>query len=1368
MLSKLSLAVQVFILFLFSNRVLAQIQQEYWFLGKHKIDMRAATLTKEDITQTNSLYSGVNAAYDNKGIPLFTIYNNHLYGRDGEFLYNFAPIIGISHYRIQEFAVVPFLDNNINDECSQKRYYVFYNEYSPNDPNGQPYPGFTHLFCLIVTYNPQSNTTTFSHLSNNGVKYRVAGSIHYQHANPGIAVSKLINGTRRLYFLTISGISKVTIGQPNTGVMGLSPQSFIYTTTNHPNFFVANELELSHDGTKLAWNHSDNSYPYLFYVLSLDVNGDWNNAPVYSFSVTCAPHPDPDGIPKSPRGGYLEFDASGNTIFITTGSDHLTNGVYYHDLITQTTSPIIATFGSYGASQIELAQNGYIYAACGVCSGSHDLIAIDPLTKTINYNATIDLEAASVVNDPLVAHNHCVALPDQIDGENYSISAPINNFDYTTITISSQAELNNYFPSFSARRVSNLIQFTNPNPAVPLNLFLASCNIEMGTNAEIRIGPGVNLTCEIINLRATDCGQLWKGIELQYGSSLLFQSSNLRDAKIGIVSNAENSNLSAAYSAFNANRVHIQLNNPGNLNAISYCSFNGTTALKTGSAIPEYTLSAIELISNQFVQSPAAVPIYSCSFTGGKYGIYVKKTNSVIEGSSFSNMATGTAIYADMINTPASLFVGCHTEIGSPDDLAAAGNTFNNIYQAVVAKNKTNVIFRYNTVSNARFHALDISRNNDCKTDISYNSFIDNPYSSVFLNNNAGTQNNPNQPNASKIDVNFNQFTYPNLWLFSDPIYHQINAITVSEDAQTPLNTYATFRISGNYISRAGYGIKTFNVAGNRVANKDYYTINRHFRIDKNTIDYYATTGNGSKQLASNYNSGIQLNNTEGLVLGENNISTSVPHSWRNRGIHSNNSAFNLFYNNTLKAGRGISGMDNATWNDYKCNTFNLCHTGLSYGDHVMRTPGEVHGKPNIESRDNTYNKPLSAELEIYVWNYGSGTHSVTDMNQILSRNQTLFAGNNKPDIVADPYPSLFPPSPGNSILRGGNAPNLCNTNTDPNDPGEGIIPPPPSDDGGLQDGFTNWQWKYLYEKQQKQAGQVADVFINKFLTLEELVAAGDYAAALPVLASMQATNTYEANIINVFGTIINSHYPEERVLTGAEMETMQLIATAHPRTGGNAVYTARAYLCYTTGQVFVDVEWLNRPLGLAAQLNFKTCMPTLPAGLEMKLIDNNNTIYDTIVVYIDTSGFVFIAPQQIAALDTNLLYSFIYTSGSYPAVPYKSLSWWMDNGVQQIGLCSFGKRGYTQPLTEKQQTTAASAIHVYPNPATELVHVLLPEGRYSIELSTPQGKVLYSETQATDLSAIQTKGMAEGLYLVKVKNSLTGKAHTQKLLIIK
>jgi len=695
----------------------------------------------------------------------------------------------------------------------------------------------------------------------------------------------------------------------------------------------------------------------------------------------------------------------------------------------------------------------------------------------------------------------------------------------------------------------------------------------------------------------------------------------------------------------------------------------------------------------------------------------------------------------------------------------------------------TNLYISDNTFNNnTENHTVRVTNCKDANIKIEANNFTDNRLSSVFLYNNAGAN--------SKAHINNNTFIAPNRDVTAVP-FIPCTAISIEESSPVSLGTtYKQLVVHGNTIGNVNgtlkeqpdYGIKTVNVVAERDPNSpsgEYpRVLNTNFKaiLDQNNINIFSTNS-GVTQSVTDYNTGIQVNNSIGINAGNNTINVKENRLWRNRAIHSNNTTRSLYFNNFLTAGRGISGMDNAVWNDYKCNTLERCHTGISWGDHTLRNLGEVHGILGVDARDNVYTNNYEYNHELYAWHYLGG-----DINNLIQRNQTAWQSSPVVLFEGNWGANNVPLPPNNWAINAGAAPNRCPENgiiINPDEPGQMFTPIDSSNEN--HDFFTDWQQLYHYERQLKNTGGMYNNFISKLIDLEGLIAIGDYNAADSLMDLMQSNNIYENNLLAVYSIAINRNLPELRILTENELQMLTAIAELHPRVGGNGVFSARSLLEFETGQVFVDMEEISRPNGLAVQLDYSYCDGgSLPASFSIKLIDNTNHIYDSIPVNIDDDGLAYIKGKYIAALDPSKTYTFeLLPADVHAQVNFQPLDAWMEN-IQTITLCTenggpttMGKRGdikddetNNKASVAKKANGVQASLSVYPNPASSLLNILLPEGIYNIVVYDIRGTLITKLDNINHKTDINTQQLSEGLYLLKATNHSSGSTQTQKFVI--
>lgn len=278
-----------------------------------------------------------------------------------------------------------------------------------------PRPGSCDEFYVFNIQNfPSDSRLYYSHI-------RVAGTTPSILANAvlvetsygnlaGIAMSKAVNGVRNLYFVSYGrGVVRVPIA--STGVPLQSGVTELASL-----FYKPTEVELSPDGTKLAWGTTANF-----------TSGSANNVVVANIdpSTGSINSANPTTVYTVANNGAgllvhgLEFSADSRTLFVGGGSGpypYNFDAVYALNLANGNGTLIANSLGC-GRSYIELAYNGLLYAF----HTSGGLYAINP--NTLSTTEASYTAGATPITAQMTGGSGGMfavyALPDQVDGENY-------------------------------------------------------------------------------------------------------------------------------------------------------------------------------------------------------------------------------------------------------------------------------------------------------------------------------------------------------------------------------------------------------------------------------------------------------------------------------------------------------------------------------------------------------------------------------------------------------------------------------------------------------------------------------------------------------------------------------------------------------------------------------------------------------------------------------------------------------------------------------------------------------------------------------------------------------------------------------------
>ncbi|MFK7970796.1 MAG: T9SS type A sorting domain-containing protein [Bacteroidia bacterium] len=327
-----------------------------------------------------------NGAWDDCGNLLFYVAGRSLYNSTG------VKVSDLAMSSETEISVFPA-------PGTENWYFIVY----------QAPVGFATTAAFYTLYDVNTGAIPIDPGSGNMLKDLIAGD--FAHSNGQVffpvgpirqAVSKLsvFHGfeCRNLYI--VDDIGKVI--RYDIGCCQINNPVVIFNTPQISDF--GSELELSHDQKYLAWsvtrtiNNANGPGPVIN-VLEI--------ANTSNFVEVELP-----GIWENISG--IEFDASGERIMATIECmDPFTmdNGAWLIDFQgpPHNNPNFSAQPGTdaFSRSQVELARNGYWYV-----SNTQQLLAVDPMTFSVNSANTINFSNTSVVPP-----NNVTILPDQVDGE---------------------------------------------------------------------------------------------------------------------------------------------------------------------------------------------------------------------------------------------------------------------------------------------------------------------------------------------------------------------------------------------------------------------------------------------------------------------------------------------------------------------------------------------------------------------------------------------------------------------------------------------------------------------------------------------------------------------------------------------------------------------------------------------------------------------------------------------------------------------------------------------------------------------------------------------------------------------------------------
>jgi hypothetical protein len=886
-------------------------QAENWFLASHKFNFTS------NATQLPS-FTGIgptNGVYNENGDIAFYI-NNELgvYNKNGT---SIGTMYQTSLCRNFEHAIIPLFGN---DKCTNPKYFVF---------NFSNYSSLLNADVDVALIEYDKTTE----LANYSVLYNIHNNPHFIASVWGnsvaIAVSKEYNRYRYIYVASSNEIQKIKLNDNHSQSNNYgfeTPQSL---NINNPNIYLPTEIDISNDGTKLAWISASLSGNDIVSVCELDNQGNYVNNSLLSFNT---------GFATFLNGKGVEFSPNGNKLFFTTGGITTGHGVYVVDLTQQNPTPsLISNTQVYGNSQIELGHDGFIYVA-----SSSGLLQINPINN--NLGSTFNVLAATIPS------YSGYSLPDQIDGEVYAdrFVPATQTYDVTNHTVTNSTatwdENNNPINTNSGGilRIKNSLNFGSN-----ANITIENMTLEFGEDAWMNIMDGAKVKLENCTLRiAGECNKMWNGIFIQGGQNVDSELENynidfgtvIRDAKRAIYAYGSRAKLNITHRInFTANESDIYLEvTDGDKITIQNCNFNGQEILRDQTKGDAYGYT------DGYKRSKRAIEIYNGTNTheidddnqtyGYQEAVYVTASDFILKDFTEYD-AKKIGVFADAKKqTKFSTIENC--DIFN----SRAGITLRNGYHANIYSSHFENIYggfaldwRHNYGN-----AINIG---DLADPNKKNTFKLCNWSAVNLYDNINLV--PEQ-GGSIINIHHNEF---NTQPYAKGI--SIHEISVGTNA-----SHQQLLISHNDID-VGRGIELINVFGQYQPDplgSQYYHPNSPlppYKIDNNLINFKIDFNPQSY--------GIAANGSGGFGIVSNNIHSNVPTAWQNSGIEIKDGPNTLVLSNFASAGSGLQAMSNMLGSNYYCNTMYQCVNGIKLAKaHILRGDYQTHGIINNDSRHNT------------------------------------------------------------------------------------------------------------------------------------------------------------------------------------------------------------------------------------------------------------------------------------------------------------------------------------------------------------------------------------------------------------------------------
>jgi len=404
----------------------AQTQMKKWFTNGKEIDFSTTTPT---VSNSNAFLSGAkegaNAYYGPENNLLISVIDKNVYNRLGALIGTIAnldsdPLISQGYYYElgTELSIVP------NPESACKVFLIY--EVTWQNSGGSFYRVFNKYYYAEIDLTLNNGLGGFSALSSGpGGVYRdilipvpvpTFQTHSVDHTYGSFVVGKKNQNSRNIFFVTgrrrfISGTNTINshVYKATINAQGISNLSQIYSSSSIDLSNV--EAELSHNNTMLAVGCNKHagtiSQTQDVVLFHLNSNGTVNNVSTYN-------------LPGSNNIAVTGIEFNPNNLNIIVGVSGI--GLYRLNLI-NSISTFITNSNNYGNSQIELAYNGYMYAA----NSQDALRAIDfdatiPLLLPTIDNNNVNLQSNSIIRNqyPHTSYgNNIYTLPQQIDGQNY-------------------------------------------------------------------------------------------------------------------------------------------------------------------------------------------------------------------------------------------------------------------------------------------------------------------------------------------------------------------------------------------------------------------------------------------------------------------------------------------------------------------------------------------------------------------------------------------------------------------------------------------------------------------------------------------------------------------------------------------------------------------------------------------------------------------------------------------------------------------------------------------------------------------------------------------------------------------------------------
>jgi len=532
-----------------SSLVGQNVQLEKWVVGNSFVDF-----TNPNGSSYNSAalpayaYSSgaTSGIYDESGNILFYTDNEIVYNSQGSSVGTLS--LPSSNHEVIEACIVP-----TPGECD--KYLIVYNTWANNGTAAI-------FFCPIET-------------TNNVISVGVSTQLTLTCPLPSrasFAVGNIMNQNGERWLYTVAGTNALNsnycgaVQKFRITSTGITYESMVMSGVSNHLEYTPLEVELSHDGTMLAWGSWFN-YGEI-YIVTLNSSGD------YSSHFT-------KNMTYNALGTSLEFSPDNQRLFFSVFG----HGIGYIDIPNNYTITIICGSGcahylNHATGFLELANDGLIYSA-----GTFDCISIDPVTGTMGTK-TLNTTPRYIT----LGHTFCL-LPNQIDG-----------FDLTAYRVDNECCLHGKTYNDFNGSVTSMIWTATSNPFAPqAEIYLANdliihpgveieiqnMTFKFAPDAKVIVHPGAKLILDHTTFTSVEeCGLMWPGVEVWGDRSKTQDSWN--------------------YAGFNDFQGHIIVRNQSQIN-------NALTAItaafrNSGGSIAWYSCGGIVQLENSgFTNNKTAI-----------------------------------------------------------------------------------------------------------------------------------------------------------------------------------------------------------------------------------------------------------------------------------------------------------------------------------------------------------------------------------------------------------------------------------------------------------------------------------------------------------------------------------------------------------------------------------------------------------------------------------------------------------------------------------------------------------------------------------------------------------------------------------------